>query len=69
MAAPATGRLMKIRQKKPVEYLHLPVYTYSCMVGRRLEMEQEATNEIIHGSRVKSEFAGMRTSTEVWGPG
>jgi len=50
---------MKKRQKKWVGYLHLPVCTYSGMAGRRLELEEEATSEMILSNRVSAECAGM----------
>lgn len=70
MAAPATDheRFMKIRQKRQVGYLHLPVCTYSCMAGRRWEVGEKATNDITYGSRITAECVRMHTSTEAWVP-
>lgn len=39
------------------------------MAGRRLEVREEATIEIICGSRARANCVGMHTLTEVWGPG
>lgn len=70
-AAPATDHkhFMKIRQKKAGRTFTPAVCTYSCLAGRRLEVGEEATNEIIHGSTVRLECVGMHALTEVWGPG
>lgn len=51
------------RQKRQVGYLHLPVCTYCCMAGRRLEVGKEATNVKIHGNsqcRVFRDAAQLR---------
>lgn len=51
---------MKIRQNQQVGYLHLLVCTYSGMAGKRLEVDEEATGEVIRGNRVNAECAGMQ---------
>lgn len=51
---------MKIRQKRQVGYLHVPVCTYSGMAVRKLEVEVEAKNEMIRGNRVSAECAGIQ---------
>lgn len=51
---------MKIGQKRRVGYLHFPVCPYSGMAGRRLEVEEEATNKTICGNGVSAECPRMQ---------
>lgn len=63
MAAPPTDlmkALVKLSKKRQVGYLHFPVCTYSGMAETRLEMEEEATNEMICGNRLSEDAALKR---------